>query len=73
MKLFIWHNIDDVTDYFHTSGGLVVVAEDLAAARASLSDLPKDCQAHRADPDYTYELANGRGPNVIVFPDSGCC
>ena len=34
--LFIWHDADDVSDNYHTNGGVGVIAENLDAAREYL-------------------------------------
>jgi hypothetical protein len=33
MKLFVWEDVTPVSDRYHNGGGLVVIAEDLKAAR----------------------------------------
>jgi hypothetical protein len=73
VKIFVWVFVDKLTDNWHSGGGLVVVAEDEAAARASLLvDNAVDLSADKA-PDHVYELAGVAEPKFFIFPDAGCC
>lgn len=72
MWLYIWENVDDVTDgwHYHHDGGVVVVAPDLESARALL---PEACGARTHDPDAMYRVDGNPPPNVFLFPNAGCC
>lgn len=65
MWLYIWENVDDVTDgwHYHHDGGVVVVAPDLESARALL---PEACGARTHDPDAMYRV-DGNPPAEGVF------
>ncbi len=39
MHVFIWQNVRDITDHYHDNGGVVVIAQDLVAARGELGRL----------------------------------
>jgi hypothetical protein len=70
MKIFIWQGVSGITDSYHDGGGVAVIAEDLEAARAHLGR----SSAMKEAPDFVFELKRGtKGPQTIVFPDSGCC
>jgi hypothetical protein len=77
MKLFIWKSVRNLTENYHSDGGLVVVAKDLDDARIFLKNhlnyAEADCEAFTTDPDATYELANNHINAFYVFPDAGCC
>lgn len=38
MKVFVWENVDNLTENYHDSGGLVVVAESLERARQVVNE-----------------------------------
>lgn len=70
MNLYVWNGIGGITDNYHDGGGLMIIAEDLAAASellrgvTPLKDFPKP-------PDLVREC---NGPSEIkVFPNAGCC
>ena len=71
MNIFIWEQIEKVSNNYHREGGLVIFAESEQRARelanstdgVELGDEPPD---HVISCDETPE-------NVIVFPDAGCC
>lgn len=67
MKLFIWQYIEDLTNNYHSGGGLVVVAESLEAAK-KLNYAVKD-----KAPDKTFDLVGEVQEEQFVFPDVGCC
>lgn len=75
MKLFIFQNVDRVSDRYHPGGGLVIQAQTRLAAEVLLRNFP---DVELTEKDWldcdVYEL-KGRGyvPGVTVFPDAGCC
>ncbi len=74
MKLFIWTQISDVTHSYHSEASLVVIAEDLNAAKLlAVANDDVNHELELPDPDFTYDLAGEQKPTVHVFPDSGCC
>lgn len=74
-RIFIWEYCNNVTEAYHTGGGVMIIADDLETARKNWIEEEKleDCELLTDDPDETYEL-NGRPENkIIIFPDAGCC
>lgn len=73
MMVFVWKELNQVSRRYHCEGGLMVVAENLAAARvlANATDgvVVEDTDA----PTYTYVVQDDAEPRVVVFPDAGCC
>lgn len=84
MRIYIFHYVSGMTQDYHDGGGLVVIAEDAAKARA----LVKSREAKGSD-DYnglkpgfadtldfrtatSYEIKATK-PEVFVFRDAGCC
>jgi hypothetical protein len=74
MKLFIWNDADNASDNYHSGGGVVVIADDLARAREILKPATAEngrCEALSAPPDLVREC---EGPEcVFVHPNAGCC
>ncbi len=67
MKIFIWKQVDGITDNYHDGGGVVICAADLSSALALIGkDLPET-------PDRIYETSDGAKPEVFIFADAGCC
>jgi hypothetical protein len=75
MRAYVWTSADPVTDNWHSDGGLLIVAESLAKARAAWSehvDGRLDSEAAVSEkPDHSWPIE--APPTVLVFPDSGCC
>lgn len=88
MKLFVWERAEDVTTRYHSSAGVLVVAESLHEARDALKCYRtnnKDYQVEDApryisessrvftdEPDYTTDVSAAE-EKIIVFPNAGCC
>lgn len=72
MKIFIWENLDHASNSYHSSGGMVVTAEDEQSARvaANATDgvILKDHEHPVLIADCDYPSSR-----VWVFPDAGCC
>ena len=69
MNVYIWEEVDDLTDNYHSGGGTVVIANSLEEAR---KQLPENCSAQTDHPIFEAEL-NAITPRVFVFPNAGCC
>lgn len=69
MKIFIWENVNALTDNWHDSGGAAIIAENLEEARKML---PEKCEAQTYRPDYESDISSEE-PKSFIFPDSGCC
>lgn len=81
-QIFIWRNVEPVSDYYHSNGGLVVIAKSLEEARGlAMEKLNRVEGAATAvwlteDPDIILPLLTGMikdEDRVLVFPDAGCC
>ena len=68
--MFIWENVDHLTDNYHSGGGLAVVAATLERARELA---PQGSSARTEAPDHVYMLAEPAEERALVFPDAGCC
>lgn len=75
MKLFVWNNVDHVSDSYHDNGGVVAIAESLQRAREIIAEATrhaeKPCAAMTIEPDLSRECD---GPEFIaIHPNAGCC
>jgi hypothetical protein len=73
MKVFVWNDIQTLTQNYHSDGGLVVFAEDLERAKALaithgvvFSDDEVPCDIRDVDSPDGVEA-------VYLFPNAGCC
>jgi hypothetical protein len=73
MKVFIWYDIDELTDNYHSDGGLVVIADNLEDARILAMERNVKFKDIELQPDLVYELKDYPKDNVIIFPNAGCC
>lgn len=83
MKIFIFKDVEELTDRYHESGGLVIIARDLERAL----DLAKNhSECYWEEGRKCIKLSNKEIENVIslnlveeaeeglfLFPNSGCC
>lgn len=49
MKVFVWQEVEELTSNYHSTGGLVVVAESLEAARALVNAQREQYAVKRAE------------------------
>lgn len=74
MKIFLFKRIDELTEYYHSEGGLVVVANDLEDAKNQIAD---DTNMQITDEEWAnvkvFELAEKYERQMFIFPDAGCC
>lgn len=67
MKIFIWEDIEDITNSYHSGGGAVVICESHDRA---IELVPK---LHNAgQPNIIFEV-DAPEEKIVIFPDSGCC
>lgn len=69
-RIFIWERVGELTDNYHDSGGVAIIAADLAAARRLLPR--SECEAHTKPPTFESEIASDED-RIFEFPDAGCC
>lgn len=75
MKIFIWKNVDGLTDRCHDNGGLAVIAESVDRARALFLEKNPDqvhCLCLTQEPDFEAEILTSL-EQCFVFQDAGCC
>ena len=69
-KVFIWSYVDNLTDNYHSGGGLVVIADNLEDAK--ILAMEKGVKFDDEIPT-VYELKDIVEDKVYIFPDAGCC
>lgn len=87
MNIYIWRNVTNMTDRFHSEAAVLVVAETVERARqladefgartdgtnGRMGDAPDGRRMELADdPDFVYPTTENI-EQVVVFPDAGCC
>lgn len=75
MKAFIFDRVSGVSDNYHPEGGLVVIANDEDHAKQLVSERPEIeiSDENWKHPYLVLELAASVEPQIVVFPDTGCC
>jgi len=83
MKMFIWQSIADLTNSHHSSGGAIVVAENLSEVLGLLNkersrrreewEDPIEPLTELPEPTAEYYVGPTRPQRVFIFPDAGCC
>lgn len=75
MKTYIFDYISDLTDNYHSGGGLVIIADNKEDAKELYASKNFDVEFYDEwwdDLSMEYEcLAEEK--NVFIFPDAGCC
>jgi len=74
MKIFILEEVDQVSNRWHSDGGLVIIAKDLEQAK-ELASLEPECVPTKKEwsKALVYNLVEETEPRAFVFPDAGCC
>lgn len=75
MKIFIWKDVEKVSESYHSGGGLVVIAESIDRAK-HLSRETGYIQDPLPTPDMImalHPMHRNDPEQLIVFPDAGCC
>lgn len=85
MKVFIFEGVSQLSQHYHESGGLVVIADDKEAAKKlieeenqkGVDDWFNDADIQLRDREWDdviiLELEDDVEPRVIIFPNAGCC
>ena len=75
MYVFIWENVQNLTHRYHDEGGLVIVAKELAEARAMYlaNDGQANCAVLTEPPTRIIACVAQEKPVVFIFQDAGCC
>lgn len=71
MKVFVWNYIYNLTDNYHSGGGLVVFAED--EARAKELAIAHGVTFSDDDTLDDVRIVDGGEERVYIMPDAGCC
>lgn len=85
MRLYVWNNIEGITDSYHDDGGVVMMTarpvqevwdeyrESLVNAYGDPSCLV-DIRTTLPEADYVSEVVPKENKELFrVFPDAGCC
>ncbi len=74
MNIYIFQNIEQLTGYYHSGGGLVVIAPNLDAAIGLAMSDGVTFSDREIEHVITHALADANTePRVFIFPDAGCC
>lgn len=80
-KLYIYEDLDEITDSWHDGGGVVIVTggdpdeawrADVAKRYEDASFQPK-LLTELGEPARVIEVPDTEEDSVLVFPDAGCC
>jgi len=72
-KVFIWNHVSNLTDSYHSSGGLVVIADNLEDAKILAMEKGVKFNDNMDELSTVYELKDIVEDKVYIFPDAGCC
>lgn len=71
MKVFVWNYVCELTDSYHSGGGLIVFAE--TEERARQLAIEQGVKFGKSEnPDDVREVSGG-AEAIYVMPDAGCC
>jgi len=87
MNVYIFENIDELTDRYHEGGGLVVIANNKRRAKKIAEEYIHDPwdygnekphiklsdEEHKVAKSYKLDPLKKYKEAVFVFPDAGCC
>jgi len=74
MKIFIFENLNQVSERYHPEGGLAVIAKDKDQVYQLIaSDKCIEVTDDEWQKVWIYDLAGDVEPRIFVFPDAGCC
>lgn len=72
---YVWKRVQRLTNNYHPQGGVVVIAETLEQAHSLIlenDEVEKEAYTSN-EPDLMLVLNDHHDPQVIIFPDTGCC
>lgn len=74
MKIFIFEDINKVSNRYHEEGGLVIVANNKSHAKEMIE---KEKYVEVTEKEWEdvieYDIIGNHEPKLITFPDAGCC
>jgi hypothetical protein len=71
MKVFIWCDVDKMSDSYHSNGGVVVFAETEERAR-EIANVDGCSIKPEEKPDEVRDVTGGE-EKVFYMPNAGCC
>ena len=80
--IFVWEYIGPVSSNWHSSGGVLVVAENVDRAKTMVDELRRGFCTEFEKPEdfdplgesgFTAELVGDQPERIMVFEDAGCC
>jgi hypothetical protein len=71
MKVFVWDYISELTDNYHSGGGLIVFAEN--EERAKELAVAEGVKFADTDVPGDVRIVDGGLEKVYIMPDAGCC
>lgn len=73
MNVYIWNEVEQCSDNYHSKGGVVVISESESEAR-SLANSKDGCNiAQNELPDEVIACDSATSKKVFIFPNAGCC
>ncbi len=73
MEAWVFENLDQVSDSWHSGGGLVVVASSVERAREMVVENDASIEVPNWDEAIVLRLDDDEPERIWVFPDAGCC
>lgn len=73
VKVFIWDSIETITDAYHDGGALLIIAENLEHAQRLWDSERGERPLLKVLPEPTHQWPIEASPQVMVFPNAGCC
>lgn len=73
MHIFIFSSIENLTNRYHSDGGLVVIAPDITQAIEQATSDGVTFTGEEIAAVKSYRLADDAEQEVFIFPDAGCC
>jgi UDP-N-acetylmuramate-alanine ligase len=74
MKLFVFQYIGQVSENYHSGGGLAIVANDEEHVKELVQ---KEEYIEVSEKDWEqvviYNISDNTEAKIFVFPDAGCC
>lgn len=72
MNVYVWEEIQEATDNYHSEGGVVVFADTLVEARSLAEAMGVRFHPDEFQPDEV-RSCGGEEKKVFLFPNAGCC
>lgn len=74
MKVFVWENVEQVSNNWHSDGGVVVFANDESRAREIANSTPGCNIKDNEVPSDIRDLRGSKNKEAVyIFPNAGCC